>query len=259
MSSPDPATADYDPRCVTGRVHSIETFALVDGPGVRFAAFLAGCPMRCAYCHNPDTWHAQGEPFTADALWRRAARYQPYWQPRGGVTLSGGEPMLQMAFATAFFALAKAHGAHTALDTSGQPFCDAPPFLAEFDALMDRTDLVLLDIKAMDNELHRRLTGHSNENILQMAQRLSTRGKEMWIRRVLVPGMTDSQSELLLLRQFIDSLSTVSRVEVLPYHAMGAAKWAALGMTYPLPAARAPTPQEIARAEKLLKIHSAGK
>ena len=210
--------------------------------------------MRCAYCHNPDTWRAQGETITADALWQRAARYQPYWRPRGGVTLSGGEPLLQMTFAAAFFALAKAHDAHTALDTSGQPYRDTSSFLDNFDALMDRTDLVLLDIKAMDSALQLKLTGHPNENILQMARRLSTRGKEMWIRHVLVPGITGSRSELLALRRLIDSLSTVSRVEVLPYHAMGAAKWAALGMTYPLPDARAPTPQEIAQAEKLLGI-----
>ena len=251
MSSPDPATRTCD---ITGRIHSLETFALVDGPGVRFAAFLAGCPMRCQYCHNPDTWHAGGTTMTAQDLWDRASRYQSYWKPRGGVTLSGGEPMLQLDFCTAFFSLAKAAGVHTALDTSGQPYRETPSFLAPFDALMRVTDLVLLDIKAMDSALHQRLTGHPNESILQMARRLSAEGKELWIRHVLVPGITGSEAELRALRRFLDSLKTVSRVEVLPYHAMGAGKWDALGIRYPLAGVRPPTPEEIRRAEKVLGI-----
>ncbi len=237
-------------------MHSIETFALVDGPGVRFAAFLSGCPMRCQYCHNPDTWHAGGDVMSAAALWRRAAPYQAYWQPRGGVTLSGGEPLLQIPFAAAFFSLAKESGAHTALDTSGQPYRETPEFLEDFDALMDATDLVLLDIKAMDDALHTHLTGHTNKNILQLARHLSTIGKDMWIRHVLVPGVTGSEDELIQLRRFIDSLSTVSRVEVLPYHNMGAGKWAALGMEYPLAGVNPPTQEQILRAEKLLGIRA---
>ncbi len=232
----------------------METFALVDGPGVRFAAFLSGCPMRCQYCHNPDTWHAGGEMMTAQALWDRASRYRRYWQPRGGVTLSGGEPMLQMDFAQAFFSLAKADGVHTALDTSGQPYRETPEFLARFDALMESTNLVLLDIKAMDEALHLRLTGQTNRNILQMARYLSTTGKEMWIRHVLVPGITGSETELTAMRRFVDSLHTVSRVEVLPYHDMGKAKWEALEMSYPLEGAKPPTQEEVERAEKLLGI-----
>lgn len=224
---------------------------------MRFAAFLSGCPMRCQYCHNPDTWRAGGEVMTAEALWARASRYQRYWHPRGGVTLSGGEPMLQMPFAQAFFSLAKAHGAHTALDTSGQPYRETPAFVTGFDALMAVTDLVLLDIKAMDDALHRRLTGHTNQNILQMARRLSATGKEMWIRHVLVPGVTGSDAELYALRAFIDTLPSVSRVEVLPYHSMGKGKWEALGMEYPLADARPPTKEEVLRAEKILKINHA--
>lgn len=243
-----------DPEKITGRVHSIETFALVDGPGVRFAAFLSGCPMRCQYCHNPDTWRAGGDVLSAAALWQRASRYQRYWQPRGGVTLSGGEPLLQIPFAAAFFSLAKKHGAHTALDTSGQPFRETPEFLARFDALMDATDLVLLDIKAMDDSLHTRLTGHTNKNILKMARRLSAMGKDMWIRHVLVPGVTGSDAELYALRAFIDTLSSVSRVEVLPYHSMGEGKWEALGMKYPLAHVKPPTQEEILQAEEILGI-----
>ena len=235
-------------------MHSIETFALVDGPGVRFAAFLSGCPLRCAYCHNPDTWHTGGELLTARALWERAARYERYWQPRGGVTLSGGEPMLQMEFAAAFFSLAKANGVHTALDTSGAPYRDTPAFLRRFSTLMNVTDLVLLDIKAMDENLHRRLTGQSNKNILQMARHLSTMKKEMWIRHVIVPGITGSKEELLHLRDFIASLSSVSRVQVLPYHVLGEGKWAALHLPYPLSGIKPTTKEEIAEAEKLLGI-----
>lgn len=241
-----------DIEAVTGRIHSIETFALVDGPGVRFAAFLAGCPMRCQYCHNPETWRAHGEVMTARALFDRAYSYSPYWKPTGGVTLSGGEPMLQLPFATAFFTLAKEKGVHTALDTSGQPYRETREFLSQFDQLMEVTDLVLLDIKAMDDPLHQKLTGHTNQNILAMARRLSTNGKEMWIRHVLVPGVTGSDEELLELRALIDSLSTVSRVEVLPYHTLGESKWAALQMEYPLAGVRTPTKEEISRAEELL-------
>ena len=256
MSSPDPATRRCDPSRVAGRVHSIETFALVDGPGVRFAAFLSGCPLRCQYCHNPDTWHAGGEAMTAGALWNRASRYQRYWHPRGGVTLSGGEPMLQMDFAASFFSLAKSNGVHTALDTSGAPYRTEPDFLSSFEVLMESTDLVLLDIKAMDDALHYRLTGRTNRNILQMARHLSTTGKDMWIRHVLVPGITGSKEELEALRRLIDSLKTVSRVEILPYHAMGAGKWAALGIRYPLDGIAPPTQEEIETAQRLLGIRA---
>ena len=210
--------------------------------------------MRCAYCHNPDTWHTGGKTMTAQDLWERASRYQSYWQPRGGVTLSGGEPMLQMDFCTAFFSLAKLRSVHTALDTSGQPFQETPEFLARFDALMAVTDLVLLDIKAMDDTLHRRLTGQTNQNILAMARHLSTIGKELWIRHVFVPGITGSDKELSALKRFIDSLRTVTRIEVLPYHDMGRAKWEALKMAYPLEDARPPTREEMDRAERMVGI-----
>ncbi len=212
--------------------------------------------MRCQYCHNPDTWHAKGEAMTAGDLWNLASRYQPYWHPCGGVTLSGGEPMLQMNFSGAFFSLAKAHGAHTALDTSGAPYQETPDFLSSFSALMESTDLVLLDIKAMDDALHKKLTGRTNENILQMARRLSAMGKEMWIRHVLVPGITGSEGELLALRRFIQELKTVARVEILPYHAMGAKKWETLGMRYPLEGIKPPTQEEIDTAQRLLGIRA---
>ena len=191
---------------------------------------------------------------TARALWNRASRYQGYWHPRGGVTLSGGEPMLQMPFAQAFFSLAKERGAHTALDTSGQPYKETSEFIIQFEALMAQTDLVLLDIKAMNDALHTRLTGHTNQNILKMARRLSTMGKDMWIRHVLVPGVTGSVAELYALRAFLDTLPSVSRVEILTYHDMGAGKWTAMGMDYPLAGVRTPTKEEIAEAERILGV-----
>ena len=162
--------------------------------------------------------------------------------------------MLQMDFCTAFFSLAKLRGVHTALDTSGQPFRETPEFLTRFDALMAVTDLVLLDIKAMDDALHKKLTGQTNQNILAMARHLSTISKELWIRHVFVPGITGSDKELSQLKRFIDSLRTVTRIEVLPYHDMGKSKWEALKIAYPLEGARPPTREEMDQAERMVGI-----
>ncbi len=172
-----------------GYVHSLESFGSVDGPGVRYVIFLSGCAMRCQFCHNPDTWNmASGQPWTADALLRQAIRYRSYWRGQGGITVSGGEPLLQIDFLTELFQKAKAQEIHTVLDTSGNPFTEEEPFFSKWRALMEVTDLTLLDIKQIDEEAHRRLTGHTNRNILRMAQVMSELGKKMWIRHVLVPG-----------------------------------------------------------------------
>lgn len=245
------------PACndATGRVHSLETFGLVDGPGVRFIVFLQGCPMRCQYCHNPETWAAGGEEWTAQALFDRAWRYRNYWGrggKRGGITVSGGEPLLQMDFVTALFRIAKAHGVHTTLDTSGQPFSDDPAWLERFDRLLAVTDLVMLDLKEWDPARHRALTGHGNENILAMAQYLSDHGIAMWIRHVLVPGLTDGEDGLRAMDGFIRSLRTVERVEVLPYHTLGLFKWQALGLAYPLDGVPTPDEEQVRRARQLL-------
>ena len=240
---------------VEGRVHSMETFGLVDGPGVRFVAFLQGCSLRCKYCHNPETWNGQcGILMTAKQLFDKAYRYRNYWGKDGGITVSGGEALLQMEFVTELFTLAKKNKVHTALDTSGGNFSFNKEYLENFNKLMEVTDLVILDIKAMDSELHRELTGQKNEQILQMARYLSEMGKPMWIRHVLVPGLTDQKSELEALKGFIDELSSVERVEILPYHTLGCAKWEQLGMKYPLEGVPTPTDDEVARAEKMLGL-----
>lgn len=252
MSFPVPAMGSFK-----GIVHSLESFGSADGPGVRFVVFLKGCHMRCQYCHNPDTWSFDGEVYTPEALFEKAFKYRTYWGKdlkRGGVTVSGGEPLLQMAFVTEFFKLLKEKGVHTALDTAGQPFSKDESFLREFDHLLAYTDLVLLDLKAFDPKLHRSLTGHENQNILEMAKYLSDKNIPLWIRHVLVPGVTDSEEELTGLRDFIRTLKSVERVEVLPYHTLGAFKWEMLGMDYPLKDVPTPTEAEIQRAETLLGI-----
>ncbi|MDO4296337.1 MAG: pyruvate formate-lyase-activating protein [bacterium] len=240
-----------------GRVHSLETFGLVDGPGVRSVVFLQGCRMRCRYCHNPETWKIDaGELWTAQKLFERLYRYRNYWKNNGGITVSGGEPLLQPLFVTELFTLAKQKGIHTALDTAGNPFTMEQPFWGQFQTLMEVTDLVILDLKEMDEEGHRKLTGCGNQNILQMAEWLSEHGKDVWIRHVLVPGWTDQEEDLLALRHFAEGLKTLRRLEVLPYHTLGLFKWEKLGIEYPLKGVRTPTAEEVARAENLLKIRN---
>lgn len=238
-----------------GYVHSLESFGSVDGPGVRFVIFLQGCAMRCKYCHNPDSWNMKaGQEWTAADLLAKALRYKSYWGSKGGITVSGGEALLQMEFVTELFTLAKQAGVHTTLDTSGNPFKMEQEYLEKFNKLMDVTDLFMLDIKEMSAEKHKALTGQDNKNILQLATYLSEHDKEMWIRHVLVPELTDDEEGLKGLCQFTESLNTVSRVEILPYHTMGVFKWENLGLDYPLKDYRVPTTEEVKRAEKLLKI-----
>lgn len=238
-----------------GYVHSFESFGLVDGPGVRSVIFLQGCRMRCKYCHNPETWRMDaGEIWSASDLWKKASRYRNYWGKDGGITVSGGEPLLQMEFVTELFDLAKSQKVHTTLDTSGNPFSKDPEWLEGFNRLMERTDLFMLDIKEMEQNKHKELTGWTNENILDMAAYLSEHGKEMWIRHVLVPGLTDDEGGLKELRRFIDSLATVSRVEILPYHTLGTFKWEKLNIPYPLEGILVPTEEEVRRAEELLGV-----
>ena len=241
-----------------GYVHSLESFGSVDGPGVRFVVFLQGCALRCKYCHNPETWAAEGgEEWTAEKLFQRVYRYRNYWGKKGGITVSGGEPLRQMEFLTAFFELARSKGVHTALDTAGQPFRpDDPDYLAGFDRLMKSTSLVILDLKEIDPERHRQLTGKDNANILAMARRISDLGVPLWIRHVLVPGLTDDEEGLRRTADFIRSLKTVQRVEVLPYHTLGLFKWQKLGIPYPLPDAVPPTAEQVKRAEELLEVQN---
>lgn len=237
---------------VTGHIHTLETFGLVDGPGVRFVIFLKGCRMRCKFCHNPDTWSGSGKEWTAADLFAHVRKYKSYWKNNGGITVSGGEPLLQMSFVTELFRLAKAEGIHTALDTAGEPFRTDAPYLAEFDKLMELTDLFLLDLKMMDPEGHKRLTGVENSNIIRMARYLSDHGGKMWIRHVLVPGVTDDEQDLRKMHSFIASLKTVERAEILPYHTLGIMKWKELGLDYPLDGVPAPTEEQVKKAENIM-------
>ena len=244
------------PHCdPVGLVHSLESFGSVDGPGVRFVVFLQGCALRCKYCHNPETWSAEGgTEWSPEKLFQHVWRYRNYWGKKGGITVSGGEPMLQMEFVTALFELAHQRGVHTVLDTAGQPYRADAADQRAFERLMDVTDLVMLDIKAMDEKLHRRVTGTGNANILAMARKLSDMGKPMWIRHVLVPGLTDSEDDLRQMAAFIGTLKTVERVEILPYHTLGLSKWKKLDIAYPLDGVPAPTADEVTRAERILGI-----
>lgn len=238
----------------TGKIHSFETFGAVDGPGIRYVVFLKGCAMRCKYCHNPDTWSMAGaQEMTAQELFDKAYRYKGYWGKDGGITVSGGEALLQMEFVTEFFKLAKANGVHTTLDTSGQPFKMDTEYLEKFDELMKVTDLFILDIKHSDDKAHQELTGHTNQNILELVRYLSNHNKDMWIRHVLVPGVTDSQDNLEAIRDFVKSLKTVKRFEVLPYHTFGVFKWEKLGMDYSLQDVNPPTKEEVDRANQILE------
>lgn len=244
-----------------GKIHSIETFGLVDGPGVRYVLFLQGCNMRCKYCHNPETWSFDDAKFTVSAkdAFNKAYKYKNYWRkngkPNGGITVSGGEPLLQIDFVTEFFKYAKEKGVHTTLDSSGSAFTREEPFFSKFNELLKYTDLVMLDIKHIDDEEHRKLTGHTNKNILDCARYLSEQGIPMWIRHVLVPGITDNDEYLKKTREFIDTLDTVMKVEVLPYHTLGEYKWKELGIPYKLEGVEPPTEERIQNAKKILEFN----
>lgn len=235
------------------RVHSVESFGSVDGPGIRFVIFLKGCAMRCQYCHNPDTWdRAGGNLRSVDDVLSQALRYRSYWGEKGGITVSGGEALLQIQPLTELFHKAKDLGINTCLDTSAQPFSRKDGRFSAFEALMKYTDLVLLDIKHIDNDAHKRLTGWENENILDCARYLSDIHKPVWIRHVLVPGINDDDESLHKLRSFIDTLSNVERVEVLPYHDLGVYKWEQLGIPYKLTDVKPPTKESVLHARKIL-------
>ena len=226
----------------TGHIHSTESFGTVDGPGVRYVVFFQGCPMRCLYCHNPDTWEVSGgTEMTAPELLAGYERNKPFYRS-GGITATGGEPMLQLPFLTELFTLSKERGIHTCLDTSGICFDPADP--GRFDALLNATSLVMLDIKHIDDAQHRALTGQSNARILAFAQHLSDRGIPLWIRHVIVPGLTDSTEEHERLGYFLGGLRTLSALDCLPYHTMGRTKYESLGIPYPLPDTPPATPEQ---------------
>lgn len=232
-----------------GRIHSFETFGTLDGPGIRFVAFLKGCPMRCLYCHNPDTWSSENaREMDGAEVFSEFRRYRNYYT-NGGITISGGEPLAQIDFVIELLGLCKREGIHTAVDTSGAVF---DPNDARFEALIQVCDLFLLDIKQMNKEKHLLLTGKENDRILEFARFLDDRGKKMWIRYVLVPGYTDDEEDLRALRSFISGLKHVEKVEVLPYHTLGVGKYKKLGIVYPLEGVLPPREKKIKEAEAIL-------
>ncbi len=239
-------------KTIQGAIHSIETFGSVDGPGIRYVIFLQGCFMRCQYCHNADTWKIGTPTQNASDVLQKALRYKPYWKNKGGITVSGGEPLLQIDFLIELFTLAKKENIHTVLDTSGHPFTFGQPFFSKFQKLMNVCDLVLLDIKHIDPRKHQILTSKSNENILQLAKYLSDIKKPVWLRHVLVPQINDDDDSLIQLDAFVQTLQNVERFEVLPYHTLGAYKWEKLGLDYPLKNILPPTQEQLDHANKCL-------
>ena len=217
---------------MTGRIHSLESFGTVDGPGIRYVVFTQGCPMRCIYCHNPDTWDPNGgREITVEEILSEFNANRDFYA-KGGITVTGGEPLLQMDFLTELFKQAKSQGIHTCIDTSGITF--NPQNTEKMDILMSYTDLVMLDIKHIDNEEHIKLTGKSNTNILQFAKYLEEHKIPLWVRHIFVEGITDKPEYLTRLGRFIGSLKNLSALDVLPYHTMGVNKYKELGIPYKL-------------------------
>ncbi|WP_195940582.1 pyruvate formate-lyase-activating protein [Romboutsia sp. 1001713B170131_170501_G6] len=234
---------------IKGRVHSIETFGTVDGPGIRFIVFMQGCPLRCKYCHNRDTWDAKGgKEYTTDELISEVLKYSSYMKfSGGGLTVSGGEATLQPEFVAELFAKAKKNGIHTCLDTSG--FVD----IDKIDPILDNTDLVLLDLKHMIDDKAKDLTGVTIQKTLKLAKHLDERNIPVWIRHVLVPGITDDRENLEALGKFVSTLNNVDRLELLPYHTIGVHKWESMGIEYELKGVPDATPEDIKKASQVLK------
>ena len=236
-----------------GYIHSIESFGSVDGPGIRFLIFFQGCPMRCQFCHNPDSWAmSKQQEMTADELLDKAERFRSYWGDKGGITVSGGEALLQLDFLIELFTKAHGRGINTCLDTSAQPFRRQGEWFDKFEALMQVTDTILLDIKHIRDDEHRKLTRCSNQNILECARYLSDIQKPVWIRHVLVPGITDKDEYLHELADFLSTLQNIERIDVLPYHTLGIFKYEKLGIPYPLDGVEPPTKERIENAKTIL-------
>ena len=237
-----------------GKIHSLESFGAVDGPGIRFVVFMQGCPMRCAYCHNPDTWCiGDGKDYSVADLMGEIMKYKHYYGNDGGVTVSGGEPLVQIDFVIELFEALKKENIGTCIDTSGILFDrNNNAVFNKYKKLLSLTDLVLLDIKHLYEDNHKKLTGQSNKNILDFAKFLDEENVPVWIRHVLVPGYTDDTKHLQDLREFIDTLHNVQKVEVLPYHTLGVSKYEQLGITYPLAGVPAPTKKQMGIANTIL-------
>lgn len=255
-----------------GYIHSIQTFGTVDGPGVRFVVFFQGCPMRCQYCHNPDTWDmADGKEKSVDEILGMFERNRAFYCT-GGITATGGEPMMQMDFLLELFTKAKEKEIHTCLDTSGIFFreewlrvkqveanaasdlssIEQDEAFVKFEKLMAVTDLVMLDIKHIETESHKTLTGHGNEKVLAFARYLDEIKKPVWIRHVVVPGITYDEEQLTKFGAFLKILSNVEKLEVLPYHTLGENKYEKMNMEYPLKGVPQLSKDEAVQAEKII-------
>lgn len=232
------------------KVHSFESLGTVDGPGIRFVIFLQGCHLQCKYCHNRDTWDINGGSYKSlDEIYEKILRFRPYFESsHGGVTVTGGEPLLQVKFLKELFKKLKKEGIHTCIDTSG-----IVNLTEDIKEVLNLTDLVLLDIKHINSEKCKELTGHSNERELEIARYLSEKGIPIWIRQVIVPGLTDEEKDIKSLKDFVKSLKTVEKVEFLPYHTAGKYKWEKLGQKYELEDIRSATKEDIERVKNIFE------
>lgn len=240
-------------RIMKGYIHSTESFGTVDGPGIRYVIFFSGCPMRCQYCHNPDTWKVKsGTLMTSDALIDAYGKIKTLIRD-GGITATGGEPLLQMDFLTELFEKAKEKNIHTCLDTSGILFdVKNPNLILKFDRLIQSTDLIMLDIKHIDDAGHKKLTGHSNKNILDFLEYLDKNNKDTWIRHVVVPGITLNDTLLYRLGYEIGKYNNIKALDVLPYHNMAKTKYTELGIPYPLENTEPATKEQASHARDVL-------
>ena len=238
-----------------GRIHSVFSGGTVDGPGIRFVVFMQGCPLRCKYCHNPDTWDfSGGEERTVLDLTQEILRYKSYYGEKGGVTVSGGEPLMQIGFVTELLKSVKSRGVNTAVDTSGVTFnAQDEESIKKHELLDEFVDLYLIDIKHIDDNSHKNLTGLSNQNTLNYIRWLSSRGKRIWIRHVLVPGYTDDSESLQKLSNFIKTVN-VEKVEVLPYHTLGEVKYQKMGIDYALKGVKPPEKESVLNAKRILGV-----
>ena len=235
-----------------GYIHSEESFGTVDGPGLRYVVFLQGCPMRCLFCHNPDTWKMQdGKQVEPQEIIDRFLKNQSFYK-NGGITVTGGEPLLQTDFLISLFTLAKQYDIHTCIDTSGITYQDTDEYRSKLDDLLKLTDLVMLDIKHIHPDKHLHLTKQKNENILKFAKYLESKKIPLWIRHVVVPGITDNPNDLMDLGRFIGTLSNLKALDVLPYHTMGVNKYKELGLTYPLEGVEALSKEKAMEARKYI-------
>ena len=234
-----------------GRIHSVESFGTVDGPGIRFVLFMQGCPLRCAYCHNPDTWKTTGgREVSADEVISEYKKNAVFYK-NGGLTVTGGEPLMQVDFLIELFELAKKEGIHTCIDTSGATFDKSnTEYTEKLDRLLTLTDLIMLDLKQIDTDKHKALTGQTNENVLAFARYVDAKGIAIWVRHVVVEGYTDDEDDLFRLGEFIGTLKNAKALDVLPYHTMGVTKYKELGIKYRLEGVQALSKTDAARAKQ---------